>query len=130
MQLVSLRRRLFKPIMLTTALWGFALLYLAARAFDGDYTVVGFSDNAVRLMAHFPVYGSLALLLAKALCNQYLLAWLISTVAATGEETHQLFVPFRFSSVEDWSVHMLGITVFLLAAYLITPWWHQEIQYT
>jgi len=92
----------------------FATLFAAASWFIGDMGVVGLSDNAVRSVAHFTVYGTLAALVARSLWNMHLLAWLIVTLAATAEEVHQLFVQYRFASVGDWAINIAGITVFLL----------------
>lgn len=97
------------------------MLYLAARALGFEVQVAGISDQDIRPIAHFCVYGLLALLLAKALWDQYLLAWLIAIVLATGEEVHQLFVPFRYAGVTDWLINFAGITVFLLAGKLLLP---------
>ena len=103
---------------MAAAICGFGVLYLAARQFDGEYAFFGLSDNAIRAMAHFTVYGTLALLTAKALFNQYLLAWIISVLLSTGEEIRQLFIPYRFGSVGDWMINVAGITLFLAAARL------------
>ena len=100
---------------------GFAVLFLAARRFTADLGIIGLSDDAVRVIAHFCVYGTLAVLLAKALFSQYLLAWIVIVPLATGEELHQLFVPYRFCGIGDWAINMTGITVFLLAACYVWP---------
>ena len=105
--------------MLVVAVAGFAVLYLAARRFDGNYGLLGLSDEAVRRFAHFVVYGGLALLTAKALFNEYLLAGVLSVLLATGEEIHQLFVPYRFASMHDWAINMAGVSTFLLTAYAL-----------
>ena len=110
---------LTRTALVSVALAGFTLLYLAARSFAGDYGVIGLSDDTIRAIAHFTVYGSLALVLAKALFNQFLLCWSISIALATGEEIHQLFVAYRFASTGDWMINLAGISVFLLAGHLL-----------
>ncbi len=104
---------------LAAALTGFVVLYAAARQFAGDMDMLGLSDEVVRTIAHFTVYGTLALLMAKALFNHYLLCWIITILLATGEEIHQLFVPFRFACPQDWMVNVAGISMFLVAAHLV-----------
>jgi len=104
---------------LAIACGGFAILYVAARQFTGDYGLIGLSDNAVRSIAHFTVFGGLALLMAKALFGQYLLCWVISVLLATGDEIHQLFIKFRFAGIEDWLINGVGISTFLLAGFLL-----------
>ena len=118
---ISLAYRFRRLLGLSLAAAGFGVLFLAARSLGFDLEVAGISDEDVRPFAHFCVYGSLAVLLAKALWRQHLLAWLIAVVLATGEEVHQLFVPFRYATLTDWAVNIAGITVFLLAAKLIVP---------
>ena len=98
-----------------------ASLYLAASAFAMDTGFAGLTDDQVRLGLHFVVYGSLAVCLARALGNWHLLAWLITSLLATGEEIHQLFVPFRFSCLGDWMTNLAGITMFLVIHYLLAP---------
>ena len=105
--------------MFIAAATGFAVLYLAARQFDGNYGLLGLSDEAIRGCGHFVVYGCLALLTAKALFNEYLLAGVLSVWLATGEEIHQLFVRYRFACIEDWVINVAGISTFLLAAYAL-----------
>lgn len=134
---LSLRRRLprvldladarrHRVLLFATALVGFGVLYVGARLFTGDYGVAGLSDDAIRTMAHFGVYGTLALLLAAALRGRGLLAWLLTVLLATAEETHQLFVQFRFACIGDWLVNVAGISAFLIAAALL----HQHVART
>lgn len=104
------------------AVLGFTTLYVAAGRFGFDAGIMGLSDDAVRTIAHFTVYGSLAFLLARALRNWHLLAWLISVLAATGEEINQLFINWRFSCIEDWMLNVAGITTFILLSKFAWPW--------
>jgi VanZ family protein len=99
----------------------FATLFAAASWFIGDMGVAGLSDNAVRCVAHFTVYGTLATLVARSLWNMHLLAWLIVTLAATAEEIHQLFIQYRFASAGDWAINLAGITVFLVISARAMP---------
>ena len=115
----QLTYRLRRALALIVAASGFSVLYFAARALGFEVQVAGISDQDVRPIAHFCVYGVLALILAKALWNQYLLAGLIAVLLATGEEVHQLFVPFRYAGVSDWLINVAGITAFLVAARLL-----------
>ena len=117
-QSIQFAYRFRRVLALSIAVTGFAVLYLAARSLGVDLEVAGITDEHIRPIAHFCVYGSLAWLLAKALWGQHLLAWLIVVLLATGEEVHQLFVPFRYADMADWTINVAGITVFLLAAKL------------
>ena len=102
---------------LLAALAVIAVLYAASSQFTGDYGLPGISEHTVRGVAHFLVYGTLALMVAAALYRWHLAAWLICILLATGEEVHQLFVPGRFCSMGDWLINVCGITFFLLAAW-------------
>ena len=95
-----------------TAACGFMILYAAAHHLTGDYGLFGLSNDAVRSAAHFYGYGALALLLSKALFNQYLLVWIISVLTATVEEIHQIVVPCRCACLEDWGLNVAGIILF------------------
>lgn len=103
-------------VALAAATAAFGVLYFAARLFIGDYGLLGLDDNAIRSIAHFCVYGTLGLIVARALWNMATLAWLITVLFATAEELHQLFVQYRFACVEDWAMNVAGITAFLAAA--------------
>jgi len=109
--------RPLRAIALLAASAGFGILYFAASLFTGDYGFAGLTDDAVRTVAHFSVYGLLAAILARAIGRRHLLAWLIAALLATSEEIHQLFVPYRFACVGDWTTNMLGITAFLIASH-------------
>lgn len=116
-----------RALALAVAACGFGVLYTAARALGFEVQVAGVSDAAVRPVAHFCVYGMLAVLVAKALWDQHLLAWLIAIVLATGEEIHQLFVPLRYAGIGDWLVNLAGITAFLVGAKLLA---HRSASHT
>jgi len=60
-------------------------------------------------------------MLAKALNNRYMLAWIISNLLAAGEEWHQWFVPGRVASMNDALVNLVSITAFLAVACWIPP---------
>ncbi len=111
-------RRLL-PLLLALAV--ITVLYAASSQFTGDYGLPGISEYAVRGVAHFFVYGTLALMVAAALCRWHLATWLACILIATGEEVHQLFVPGRFCSMADWIINVCGITFFLLVAYHFGP---------
>jgi len=100
---------------------GFAVLFLAARTLGFDLKIAGISDEHLRPIGHFCVYGSLAAVMAKVLWNRHLLAWLITVLLATGEEVHQLFVPYRYGDIADWAVNVVGITMFLVVAKFVMP---------
>jgi hypothetical protein len=102
---------------LTSAAICFAILYFAAKLFIGNYSLLGLDDNTIRSIAHFSVYGTLALIVARALWNIAPLAWLITVLFATAEELHQLFVQYRFACIQDWTINIMGITTFLLGAH-------------
>jgi VanZ family protein len=101
-------------VLLLAASGIFGTLYLAAARFTGDYSFAGLGDEAVRKVAHFLVYGLAAVMLARALGRQHLLAWAIAIALSTGEEIRQLWVPSRFASIEDWLVNVAGITTLLV----------------
>jgi len=115
---IQLAYRFRRLLAMSFAAAGFGVLFLAAQSLGFDLEVAGISDEAVRPIAHFSVYGALAVLLAKALWRQHLLAWLIAVLLATGEDVHQLFVPSRYATLTDWAVNVAGITAFLLVARL------------
>ena len=112
---LSLAARRLLPLL--AALSGFAVLYAASGHFAGDYELPGISEHTVRGVAHFSVYGMLALMVAAALGRWHLAAWLICILLATVEEVHQLFIPGRFCSMGDWIINACGITFFLLVAW-------------
>lgn len=105
---------------LLLAAGGFAVLYLAASRFVGDMGLAGLSDEQVRAVCHFSVYGLLAAAVARALSGHHLAAWLITVVLATGEEVHQFYVPSRFACVDDWLMNVAGITTFLVISAALT----------
>ncbi len=116
---IRLIQRYHRMLALALAATGGAVLYFAASLFIGDYGLVGLDDDAVRAIAHFCVYGALAVFVAKALWNLHALAWLLTVLFATAEELHQLFVQYRFACVGDWSINVLGITICLIAAHVL-----------
>jgi len=104
------------------ALSGFAFFYLAGQLFGNDGIEYLFADvdwEALHVAGHIFVYGFLAVLLARAIGNRWVLAWLISNVLAAGEEYHQLIVPGRVACVEDALLNLASITVFLALACLL-----------
>ncbi|MAE63789.1 MAG: hypothetical protein CMJ18_05910 [Phycisphaeraceae bacterium] len=101
---------------------GFTVLFAGAKHLAGDLSVAGLSDEFIRGMAHFCGFGLLALILARAIGQRFLLAWLVSMVLATGEEVHQLVVPFRCSCPGDWLINAMGISTILIAGWL----WHRQ----
>lgn len=109
-------------VALGVAVFGFTFLYVAAGRLGFDAGFMGLSDDTVRTIAHFTVYGSLAFMLARALRNWHLLVWLVSVLAATGEEINQLFINWRFSCVQDWMLNVAGITTFILLSKFAWPW--------
>ena len=109
-------RRLL-PLFAALAVIG--VLYAASSQFTGDYGLLDINEHTVRGVAHFLVYGTLALMVAAALCRWHLAAWLICIRIATREEIHQLFIPGRFCSMGDWVINVCGITFFLLVAWQV-----------
>ena len=100
------------------AITGFATLYLASRVFAMDVNFGGLDHETVHNAGHIFVYGTLSVLLAKAMGNRFLLAWVISNLLAGGEEFYQSFVPGRVSSLDDALLNFVSISVFLLAGWL------------
>jgi len=100
------------------ALAGFASLYVFDRHLAGHIGLLGLPDRMVHRVGHILVYGSLAVLVAKALRRRWVLAWFVSILLATAEEYHQLFVPGRYASVDDALVNLTTISCFLIGAYL------------
>lgn len=103
---------------------GFSVLYLGSRFFGNEgikYLFAGIEGESFHTAGHIFVYGTLSVLLARALDGRYLLAWLISNLLAAGEEWHQLVVPGRVASIEDEMLNFVAITFFLLLAWAIEP---------
>jgi hypothetical protein len=118
---IQIAYRFRRALALMLAACGFGVLYFAAQALGLELKVAGISDEDLRPIAHFCVFGTLAVMIAQAVWSQYLLAWLLAVVLATGEEMHQLFVPYRYAGVGDWLINVAGITVFLIVAKIALP---------
>ncbi|MFP4222805.1 MAG: VanZ family protein [Phycisphaeraceae bacterium] len=115
-------RKPARPAMLAATLGGFAALFAGASVLGCDIHLLGVSDEAFRPAAHFLVYGLLAGLLAYGTGGRYGLAWAVSILFATGEELYQLTLPSRVGSFGDWAINLAGITAFLVAMIVLTPY--------
>lgn len=93
---------------------GFAILYLAAKAFGGDLDFAFLSDHQVRTICHFSGYGCLAVFVHAAIRRNVWLSWGIALTLAWGEEFHQIFVPGRYFTLDDLLINFLGVSIFLL----------------
>ena len=103
------------------ALGGFVAIVLMAQALAFDVTALGVNDKELQPMAHFLVFGTLAVLLAKGAGDRYGLAWCVAMAVATVDEIHQIYVPGRFATLSDWTINLLGITTLLMLAKLLDP---------
>lgn len=95
-------------------LW--AALILGATSFPNpDLPAPGRTD----LLAHCGMYGVLGLLVARAVASARTVA-LIAVVAACSafgalDEWHQLYIPGRYGSVDDWGADTLGAALGVVA---------------
>ncbi len=97
---------------------GFAFLFLAGKLFGNDGIEYLIDHETLHTTGHIFVYGALAVMLARAMGDRYLLAWVASNLLAAGEEYHQLVVPGRVASLEDAAINFVSISAFLLLAVL------------
>ncbi len=80
-----------------------------------------FWDIILKKAGHFTVYGILAWLILRALCEKELAlrlltnSWILTALYAASDEFHQHFVPGRHATVRDWIIDITG------AAF--TLWW-------
>ena len=78
-----------------------------------------FWDIVLKKAGHFIVYGTLAWLILRALCNKAItpsrlkLAWSLTALYAASDEFHQHFVPGRHATLRDWLIDMSGAFLFL-----------------
>jgi VanZ family protein len=94
----------------------FAFLYFGASILSKEFSFLGIDDETIHLIGHLSVYGLLALLVAKALGNRFILAGVATALIATAEELHQAIVPGRSAAFDDWLMNNLSIALFLIAA--------------
>ena len=90
---------------------------------------MGLSDELVSYAAHAFLFGVLALLVWRVLCDRphtmlesaarppFLGTALLSALYAVTDEVHQLSTPGRQASLADWLADLVGI---LIAIYLLT----------
>ena len=123
---------IYQRILLGTVVaTSFAVLYLASQLFGNEgikYLFAGIDGELIHLAGHIFVYGTLSVLLARALGGRYLFAWLISNLLAAGEEWHQLVVPGRVASIRDALLNFVAITFFILLAWAIEPFIHERLR--
>jgi len=108
----------------------FAVLYLAGQLFGNDgikYLFADIDGELIHTAGHIIVYGTLSVLLARALGGRYLFAWLICNLFAASEEWHQLVVPGRVASMEDEMLNFVAITFFILLAWAIEPFVRERL---
>lgn len=83
-------------------------------------------EKIIRKIAHFSVYtlGGILILLHM---NTYLfktkkkvlLSWLIGTIYAITDETHQLFIPGRSGEIKDVCIDSLGVITGIIIVILV-----------
>ena len=103
-----------------------AIVFLSAQSHPDDYLPsVVFTDVSDKVL-HAVEYGILSLLCYRGFrwaagqaAGRYAVVLAIITTALFGltDETHQLFVPLRESSWQDWSADIIGAAIGTLS------WW-------
>lgn len=83
----------------------------------------GISINLIiRKLAHFTVFGVLALLIWNCLKKyrfSYILAWTLTFIYAVSDEWHQSFTPGREASFKDVLIDSLGALIVLSLVFII-----------
>ncbi|RSK28712.1 VanZ family protein [Bacillus sp. HMF5848] len=83
--------------------------------------VLNFINFVIRKLAHFTVFGVLAVLVWKTVEGwrySYLIAWVTATLYGAFDEYHQSLVPNRTPSFKDVMIDSFGAFVFLGCLFL------------
>lgn len=119
---------------------------VVCQTFVQDYDVLPMTEQEnlifsmeiwVRKSAHCFEYMALGILIYLT-TNMYIkrMGWvlLISIMAgivyAVGDEMHQYFVPGRSCELRDVMIDSLGVSIGVVASFIITDWWKKKIRRT
>ena len=114
-----------RAMLLVAAAMAFAALFLFSPWISGDVDVFDLPDVVVHNVAHVVVYGVLTLLLAAAFGGRALRAGALTLVLSAAEELHQIPLPERTASVQDWLLNLVGVVLALLLLKAVTIRWRR-----